>query len=177
MPLSFWCPDSREPPSPPRAAPGRRSGTGGDDQSRCRLFGEDGHPAQLEIQQLAQALGQVERAALGKLEKQSASVGIHPSSHRVLRSPSARRYLAVRLLPVVRLRRGLQRLPGAPLVKGDDGAHVLLAEGAVDQRGDVDAPHTLNAVEVRKGLVGKIPARGGNRELESLWGPKAADKY
>lgn len=69
------------------------------------------------------------------------------------------RYLAVYLFPVARLHRGLQQLPGAPLVKGDDGAHVLLAEGAIDQSGDVDAPHAFDAMEVRKGLVGKIPAR------------------
>lgn len=48
-----------------------KSSTSGNDESWRRLLGEDGHPAQLEIQQLAQALSQVERAALGQLGKQN----------------------------------------------------------------------------------------------------------
>lgn len=76
-------------------------------------------------------------------------------------------HLAVDVLPVVGLSRGLEQLPGAALVEGDDGAHVLLAEGAVDQRGDVDAPHAFHAVEISEGLVGKVPEGSGKWE----WNP------
>lgn len=72
--------------------------------------------------------------------------------------PSA--HLTVRLLPIACLCWGLQGLPGASLVEGDDGAHVLLAEGAVEQRGNVHTSHTFDPVEVSKRLIGKISARG-----------------
>lgn len=77
------------------------------------------------------------------------------------------------MLAVVGLSWGLEQLPGAALVEGDDRAHVLLAEGAVDQRGDVDAPHALHAVEIRKGLVGKVPVGVSKMEIgpcPQVWG-------
>lgn len=58
-----------------------KSSTSGNDQSWRRLLGENGHPAQLEIQQLAQALGQVERAALGQLGKKNS--GLTSTPHAV----------------------------------------------------------------------------------------------
>lgn len=127
----------------------------------------------------------VRPSPLGKVRKDSLMVGL--LFQPLLRGAypvvaplplPALRYLTVYLLPVACLRRGLQQLPGAPLVKGDDRAHVLLAEGAVDQGGDVDAPHAFDAMEVRKGLVGKIPARkckGGISELQPPWVWKVGD--
>lgn len=76
-------------PKPPCSC-GKESSTSGDDQSRRRLLGENGHPTQLEVKQLAQALGQVERAALRKLEKQNTvALILHPALARALAPPSA----------------------------------------------------------------------------------------
>lgn len=80
-------------------------------------------------------------------------------------------YLTVYPLPVACLRWGLQQLPGPPFVKGDDGAHVLLAEGAVDQGGDVDTPHAFDTMEICKGLVGKIPVRECKGEVSESQPP------
>lgn len=59
----------------------------------------------------------------------------------------------------MRILRRLKEFPSSSFVKGDDRPHVLLDERSVDQGGNVDSGHPLHAMEVGKGLVGKIPAK------------------
>lgn len=54
------------------AYPGRKSRhsklTCGNNETGRRLLGEDGHPPELEVEQLTESLGQVQGAALGELQ-------------------------------------------------------------------------------------------------------------
>lgn len=66
-------------------------------------------------------------------------------------------YLAVHSSSQAVGSRRLKQLPRPPLVKSDDGSHVVLGDRAVDERGDEDSSQPLHAVQVCKRLIGKIP--------------------
>lgn len=54
----------------------------------------------------------------------------------------------------------LQQLPSSSLVERDHRPHVVLADRAVDERGDEDSSQALHTVKVRERLVGKVPGNG-----------------
>lgn len=126
------------------------------DESGGGVFGQYVHPPQLDVEELAPALGQVEGAPPAELwerasEQAPTGLGGGP------RPP----YLAVDAAPQAVGGGRMQQLPGPALVEGDDGAHVVLAERAVDKGGDEDASQPLHPVQVCKRLVGKVPEGGG----------------
>lgn len=79
-------------------------------------------------------------------------------------------YLAVHGSSKAVSNRWLKQLPRPSLIKGDDRSHVVLADWAVDERGDKDTSQPLHAVQVCKWLVGKIPETQKERTWQNSQG-------
>lgn len=106
-----------------------------------------------------------EQATVGKTDASDEDETPNERARRCCSSP----YRAVHGSSQTVGSRRLQQLPRSSLVEGDDGAHVVFADRAVDERGDEDSPQALHAVKVRERLVGKVPGTGerGRRQIDA----------